>query len=94
MAKPFNCRRCHVHFVPCDDQWIFYTLCDACFAEFDGQKMKGRFSGNRGMFNAAPLEVLATLGVRSADEIPEQRQPYFESCDEWLASLAAMETSS
>ena len=93
MTKPFDCRRCHVHFVPRDDQWIFHTLCDECFVEFNDQKMRGRFSGHRALYTTAPPEVLATIGMGSADEIPDQPQPYFESCDAWLASLAPKEIS-
>ena len=39
---PFDCRRCGTRFQPKSRQWIFYDLCDTCFAEFDKQKMHGR----------------------------------------------------
>lgn len=41
--RSFDCRRCGAHYVPDRGQWIFYQLCDACFARFDSQKMEGRF---------------------------------------------------
>ena len=40
--RSFDCRRCGTHYVPADGQWIFYELCDGCFARFDEQKMTGR----------------------------------------------------
>ncbi len=33
---PFHCRRCSTRFQPKPHQWIFYDLCDTCFAAFDG----------------------------------------------------------
>lgn len=41
--RSFDCRLCDKHFTPTETQWIFYNLCDRCFAEFNGQKMSGRF---------------------------------------------------
>jgi hypothetical protein len=43
--RSFDCRCCGTHYTPAKDQWVFHELCDKCFAEFDAQKMKGRFSG-------------------------------------------------
>ena len=88
MKPSFDCRRCGAHYVPSADQWIFYELCDPCFVEFDTQKMRGRFSGRRSMFEGAPPEVITALHVGGEDEIPMERQPYFESCDDWIAHLA------
>ncbi len=31
---PLNCRRCGDRFKPEPHQWIFYELCDTCFAKF------------------------------------------------------------
>lgn len=42
MRPPIECLRCGVLFVPAEGQWIFYTLCDHCFALFDAQKMAAR----------------------------------------------------
>lgn len=40
--RSFDCRCCGDHFVPAQGQWIFYLLCDECFARFDSEKMAGR----------------------------------------------------
>ena len=42
-GEGFDCRRCGRRHVPRPGQWIFYNLCDECFAAFDAQKMRGRF---------------------------------------------------
>ncbi len=31
----FPCRRCGQDFAPVKGQWIFYKLCDGCFAEWN-----------------------------------------------------------
>jgi Zn finger protein HypA/HybF involved in hydrogenase expression len=38
----FHCKKCNSSFAPNRHQWIFYLLCDSCFAKFDQQKMMGR----------------------------------------------------
>jgi hypothetical protein len=40
--EPFLCRKCDAFFQPAPKQWIFYSLCDDCFKQFDTQKMMGR----------------------------------------------------
>ena len=40
----FNCKKCGCLFTPESTQWIFYLLCDDCFAKFDLQKMMGRLA--------------------------------------------------
>jgi hypothetical protein len=46
--QPLCCRRCGASFTPASQQFIFYTLCDACFALFDEQKMAGRIASLEG----------------------------------------------
>lgn len=41
MKKAFNCRKCQQPSRVTG--WCFYELCEACFREFDAQKMAGRF---------------------------------------------------
>lgn len=44
-GRVFDCVRCGAHVESPAGMWIFYDLCDPCFVAFDGQKMRGRFSG-------------------------------------------------
>lgn len=39
---PLRCRRCRRRFRPRQGQPVFFSLCDACFARFDRQRMEGR----------------------------------------------------
>jgi hypothetical protein len=47
--RAFDCKRCGAHFEPAKQQWVFYELCDDCFARFDRQKMRGRFASIGGV---------------------------------------------
>ncbi len=38
----FNCKKCNTVFQPAPFQPTYYDLCNACFKEFDAQKMEGR----------------------------------------------------
>lgn len=40
--ESFHCKKCNDLFQPAPLQWIYYSLCDACFKKFDTQKMMGR----------------------------------------------------
>ena len=86
--RGFDCRVCGKRYVPSKGQWIFYNLCTGCFAEFDFQKMRGRFrefpiaiSPNSDPEAAAHIRAMIDrFGGGSAEEF------YTESCDEWLRS--------
>ena len=60
---PRPCRACKKEWTP--GVWNFYDLCDECFAEFDSQKMRGRFSSLGGGEQLAYFE--------SADEWIQSR---------------------
>lgn len=64
---PRPCRRCQKEWTPGD--WNFYDLCDACFTEFNIQKMNGRY---------------ISLGIMKQEEFGRDVSNCFESCDEWM----------
>ena len=55
-GEGFDCRCCGQRYVPVQGHWVFYNLCDSCFAAFDEQKMRGRF-GRVGWGPPLPEEV-------------------------------------
>ena len=86
--RSFACRACGQSFAPGEGQWIFYNLCDGCFAEFDAQKMRGRFRGSPSLKPSADSDPGAAAVINDMiDRFGGGTQDdfYTESCDEWVA---------
>ena len=75
--RSFDCRMCGSHYIPEEKQWIFHDLCDPCYAQFDAQKMEGRYYTWMG-------------GAERGDPKPAI---YFESAEEWMAWKKSQQTT-